>query len=243
MSVGGVGNTSLGGPFRFGGSFNASNLMNGGVFGLGSGQAGLGLANRINPFGLGNALMGGGAYPGMGNGGMGGGMPQGSPGMAGGGGGGAAGMGTQVGQETQPVQVEDGLSRVLTATGVPFDNGRLRWPQGLTILAAPGADQLREQIGALFQVAMTQPVGAAGNAEIAQEMSKAVSKLRRMLLKDKAERHAMPLALYEESERFLNRLSRAEQIVKASLGVSSGEAELKAAEKPSPDATPVKQEK
>jgi hypothetical protein len=116
--------------------------------------------------------------------------------------------------EPQPYREESGLSRLLTASGVPNDNGQLRWPLGLRILAARETDELRERIDALLQVAATQATGDPVSSPVIQEMSEAVKKFRRLLLKDKAERFGMPLAVYNESERFLNQLEHAAQVLR-----------------------------
>jgi hypothetical protein len=50
-----------------------------------------------------------------------------------------------------------------------------------------------------------------------------VKNLRRLLLKEKAERFGMPLAVYQESERFLNKLDRAEQLLRTGMGTSGGQ--------------------
>jgi hypothetical protein len=115
--------------------------------------------------------------------------------------------------EAQPSRVEKSMNRLLTASGVPNDKGQLRWPIGLAILAAPGADELCEQIDALFEEATGQGAGGSVNPALAQEMRQAVKNLRRLLLKEKAERFGMPLAVYQESERFLNKLDRAGQFL------------------------------
>jgi plastocyanin len=119
------------------------------------------------------------------------------------------------------------LSSLLTASGVPNDNGRLRWPLGLRILAAPETDDLREQIDVLFQEAARQAASGPVNSGLIQEMSDAVKKFRKLLLKDKAERFRMPLAVYSESERFLDQLEHANQVLKAGLEKPAEEARLK----------------
>lgn len=113
-------------------------------------------------------------------------------------------------------QVSDS-SRLLTASGVPNDNGLVRWPIGLLALAGPQVDDSRDRVEALFQRAASQPSDSSGSAEMEQQIRKAVGNLRGSLLKDKNERFAMPLAVYEESERFLNRLDRAGRVLSAGL--------------------------
>jgi hypothetical protein len=132
---------------------------------------------------------------------------------------------------------------VLTAVGVPNDFGQPRWPIGLQILATKGADELREQLEALFQVAAVQSTNGPVNPELAQEMGRAVRKFRRMLLKDKTERFGMPRPVYEEAERFLTKLERAEKILRGDLGGSQGGTQLRTdAPKAAPDPQSPKQE-
>jgi hypothetical protein len=120
-------------------------------------------------------------------------------------------------------------SSLLTASGVPNENGQLRWPLGLPNLAAPETDQLREQIDALFQEAARQTAVGSVSSPLIQEMSQAVEKFRRLLLKDKAERFGMPLAVYNESERFLNQLEHAAQLLKAGLQGPGGQHRMRTA--------------
>jgi hypothetical protein len=137
----------------------------------------------------------------------------------------------------QPRPEGQRLSRLLTASGVPNDNGPLRWPLGLRILAAPGAGGLREQIGALFGEAVRQAAAGSVNPTLADEARQAVQKLRTLLREDRAERCGMPLAVYQESEQFLNNLDRAGRLLRAGLG-SPGEPSSGTAESSStPDAT------
>jgi hypothetical protein len=113
--------------------------------------------------------------------------------------------------DTQSSPEESSLVSLLTANGVPNDNGRLRWPLGLRILAAPETDELRERIDALFREAASQAAGGSVSQPLIEKMGQAVGKFRRLLLKDKTERLGMPLSVYNESERFLNQLDRAAQ--------------------------------
>ena len=124
--------------------------------------------------------------------------------------------------EPQPSPGEKSTNSLLTASGVPNDHGRLRLPIGLAILAAPGADELCEQIDGLFAEAARQAAGGPVNAVLGEEMREAVNKLRRLLRKEKAERFGMPLAVYQESERFLNKLDRAEQRFRTGMGTPAG---------------------
>jgi plastocyanin len=128
--------------------------------------------------------------------------------------------------EQQPDQQEKSWSSLLTASGVPNDNGQLGWPLGLRILAGPETDHLREQIDALFQEAANQTASGSVSSPLIQEMRAAVKSFRRFLLKDKAERFGMPLAVYQKSERFLNQLDHAAQLLQAGMQVPGGEDHL-----------------
>jgi hypothetical protein len=119
------------------------------------------------------------------------------------------------------------MSRLLTAIGVPNDKGQVRWPIGLAILAAPGADELSEQIEALFEEGVRQAADGPVSPALAEEAGQSVKKLRRLLLKEKAQRFGMPLAVYQESERFLDRLDRAAHLLRAGVGTPGGQRRLR----------------
>src|SRR5262249_60753621 len=63
------------------------------------------------------------------------------------------------------------LGRVLTATGVPNDGGRLLWPVGLRVLRGGATDEMRRQIEALLHLeagpAQTRPVKPHPAREVA----------------------------------------------------------------------------
>jgi hypothetical protein len=122
---------------------------------------------------------------------------------------------------------ERSLARLLTASGVPNDNGHLRWPLGLRILAAPESRELRERIDALFEEAASEAGAGPVAASLIQETDGAIGKFRRLLLKDKTERLGMPLSVYAESERFLDRIQHAEQVLKPGLQVPGQQGPLK----------------
>jgi hypothetical protein len=119
--------------------------------------------------------------------------------------------------DAQPSPGEKCMSSLLTASGVPNDKGQLRWPPRLAILPAPGVDELCEQIESLFAEAARQAAGGPVNAALGEEMPQAVKQLRRLLLKE-TERFGMPLAVYQESERFLDKLDRVEQRLRTGIG-------------------------
>jgi plastocyanin len=169
---------------------------------------------HANPYGGGMTGMGYGAY-GMSPGG----------GSAYGDGGPPAPVGSAgAALESQPSPEERNVSRLLTASGVPNDDGRPRWPLGLRILAARDTDRLREQVDAAFAELARQVASGPVDAALAQEAGQAVKELRRLLRKDRAERLGMPLAVYQESERFLDKLDRAGQLLEAQRAAPGSEA-------------------
>jgi plastocyanin len=64
---------------------------------------------------------------------------------------------------------------------------------------------------------------------VARDLRHAVGELRRLLLKDKDERFALPGTVYDECERFLVRLDRAERNLRGGSRGSSGRAQLQTA--------------
>jgi plastocyanin len=110
------------------------------------------------------------------------------------------------------------LGRLLSASGVPNDAGRIRWPVGLRSLAGTRSDELCEQIDALFVLAAAEAVVGPVNPNVAKRLARDVEEFRQRLLKDKNERFRMPLRVYEEAEDFLAKLSSAEKVLRAGLG-------------------------
>ena len=129
--------------------------------------------------------------------------------------------------ESQSNAQEQELSSVLQASGVPQDAGQIRWPVGLLALAAPDVDKLRAQIEGVFRQAASQASQGTVDAHLSHECVRAVAALRHALRKDQDERFAMPLSVYDESERFLNRLERAEHVLSAGMGGPANEPTLR----------------
>ncbi len=146
-------------------------------------------------------------------------------------------VGVPTGVSAQASGEEKTVTRLLTASGVPNDEGLLRWPTGLMLLGAPGVDELREQIEALFGEAARQAAGGQANSVFAEEARQTVKQLRRLLLKDKNERFTMTLAVYEESERFLNKLDRAERLLRTNTETTGGQGPLREKGLSTPDST------
>jgi hypothetical protein len=106
------------------------------------------------------------------------------------------------------------VSDLLTAAGVPNDQGRLRWPGGLLALPAPEAAELREQIDALLGEKAQHAQAGSGNDRLDLELTRKVDALRKLLSRDKEERFSLPYGSYEQSEQFLAKLKRAESLLR-----------------------------
>jgi len=107
------------------------------------------------------------------------------------------------------------LDQVLAASGVPLQNGKIRWPLGLRTLPV---DDLREQVEAELQVAAKQSAGGGANEQLLQEIRHNTDRLRTALLADKEWRFSLPLQTYEDSEQFLSKLRKAPTLLQASAG-------------------------
>ncbi len=120
--------------------------------------------------------------------------------------------------ESQYSSEDRSFGRLLTASGVPNDDGRIRWPIGLRILAGARSEELRDQIDALFQVAGAEAMTGTVDPSVSNQLTRNLDDLRRLLLKDKEERFRMALRTYDEAERFLAKLSAAEKVLKTERG-------------------------
>jgi plastocyanin len=117
---------------------------------------------------------------------------------------------------------------VLTASGVPNDGGRLRWPGGLAAVGGPAGEELRSQIDALLQEGAPQAQAGPANPHLAKELGRSVDALRDLLRRDREERFSLTQASYEDAERFLGKLDHAKKLLAAGLGSPGGEARLEA---------------
>jgi hypothetical protein len=188
---------------------------------------------RSSPFGM----M---AYPGMsagssygagsrgsmaGTGGYGGGMSASSSNTRGGQyGAGSYGYGGDSGASAETSSGGNGLGRVLTAAGVPNDGGRLRWPVGVRVVGGLEADELRQQIEALFQYGGEQTQAGPVSPHLVQELARSVAALRQLLRRDREERFSLALTTYEDAERFLAKLDNARRLLEAAPEPSGGQA-------------------
>jgi plastocyanin len=121
---------------------------------------------------------------------------------------------------------QDTLSRVLTAVGLPNEGGQLEWPVGLRALRE--AEDLRQQIDALVHQASEQAQAGPANAQLADELGRSRVALRNLLRRDQEERFSLPLVAYEDAERFLTKLARAEKRLRAGLESAGAKAQLEA---------------
>jgi hypothetical protein len=121
------------------------------------------------------------------------------------------------GDSPSPAASSAGSSRavevILKASGVPNRNGRVDWPLGLRLLRV---DEQRQQLEAQLHLAAEQVTGGGVNPQLLDEIRASVEDLRQLLLADKEQRFSMPLATYEEAERFLGKLKKTPQILAAS---------------------------
>lgn len=111
---------------------------------------------------------------------------------------------TQTQQDSQAKE----MGLMMTAIGMPNQDGRLSWPLGLRILKDPKGKELEEQLDGLAQVAAIQAVQGQANARLVSEGRRLVDQIRSRLRKEEGD---MPLALYQESDRFLKKLQESFQ--------------------------------
>jgi hypothetical protein len=102
---------------------------------------------------------------------------------------------------------------ILKASGVPNQKGQVTWPLGLRLLRV---DEQLQQIEAQLRLAAEQVTAGGANPQLLHELRRNVKALRQVVLADKAERFSLPLAVYEDAERFLDKLTRAPEILAAS---------------------------
>jgi hypothetical protein len=103
---------------------------------------------------------------------------------------------------------------------------------GLRALGTPEAQRLREQIDALLEEEAGQAASGPANARLGQELGRAVSDLRKLLLRDREERFSLPLRAYEDSEDFLAKLEDAGKVLRGGLEPASREIRSGAAPAP-----------
>jgi plastocyanin len=147
--------------------------------------------------------------------------------------GGSRGMGYQQNKEETAARLETspqekGLSRALAASGVPTDGGHLRWPVAFRVLGGTAADELRQQVDALFRQEAEQTQTGPVNAHVAQELARSVDELRKVLRRDRQERFSLALTSYQEADSFLAKLDHARKLLEAGLEAPGGTVQLEA---------------
>jgi hypothetical protein len=113
------------------------------------------------------------------------------------------------------------LEVILKASGVPNRNGRVTWPPCFRLLRT---DSQRQQLEAQLQLAAEQVTAGGVNPQLLDEIRLNVEALRQLVLSDKTQRFSLPLAVYEDAERFLQKLQRMPQILAVSAPVGRPEA-------------------
>jgi hypothetical protein len=79
------------------------------------------------------------------------------------------------------------------------------------------------QLGALFQEAAEQAAKGQVDTKLLKEINHTVNRLRDLLTRDQTEQGRLPGAVYDEAERFLNRLGDAEAELRAGLKTPGAE--------------------
>jgi hypothetical protein len=145
----------------------------------------------------------------------------GSGGAGGYGRGGSTGGGDSAGAASSGGGSAQALDVILKASGVPNENGRVTWPLAFRLLRA---DSLTQQLEGQLQLAAEQVTAGGVNPQLPDEIRLNVEALRRLLSADKEWRFSLPLAVYEDAERFLQKLKRTPQILAASAPAGRPEA-------------------
>jgi hypothetical protein len=116
---------------------------------------------------------------------------------------------------------QDYVELILTASGVPNEAGQLSWPFAIRIDGTPRGARLRRQTEALFQVAALQAQVGQVNPRLRPELTGAVGELRRHLQTTR-ERVLLSDATFDESERFLDGLTKAWSVLENAMTAPGG---------------------
>jgi plastocyanin len=143
---------------------------------------------------------------------------------------GSAGYGTE--ELQSPSKAED-PSRLLKAIGLPTEDGHLRWPLPLRVMASPATEerQLREQIDALFEEVASEAARGEVKPFLLDEMHDAVKEFRALVFRDRPDRLVFSQAEWQDSDRFLHKLDHAQKLLKRSQEPAAQEERLTAEEK------------
>jgi hypothetical protein len=188
--------------------------------GMGMSRPGMSMPAMM-PGGMGFGGAGGMGAGGMGAGGMGaGGMGYGGAGGMGGGYGGADYSQGGTALTTTPQSAPDPVGLILTASGVPHEGNKLKWPVALRIDGLRG-DQLRQQTEALFQIAGMQAQVGPINPALRSQMTDTLHEMRQRLQVSR-ERVLRSEAFFDDGDRFLNRLTRAWDVMESTMTAPGG---------------------
>jgi hypothetical protein len=116
---------------------------------------------------------------------------------------------------------QDYVELILTASGVPNEAGTLTWPFAIRIDGTPSGDRLRRQTEALFRVAALQAQVGQVNPKLRPELTGAVGELRRHLQTTR-ERVLLSDATFDESEHFLDALTKAWSVMENAMTAPGG---------------------
>jgi hypothetical protein len=132
-----------------------------------------------------------------------------SPGMSSPPAAGVQAAGYEENREKGPTPDEQAVNRLLAASGVTDQEGRLLWPVGLRALPADRDGQLRDRIDTLLTQERQEAATGTVMARLYLDLSAAVDSLRKALLRDRDERYSLTHQAYEDAESYLVRLRQA----------------------------------
>jgi hypothetical protein len=98
------------------------------------------------------------------------------------------------------------LADVLSANGLPNEEGSLHWPLGLLGLPDASGDTLRRQVDTALTMAADRQERGQTSADVLRKVRPALRRLQRMLYEKEGE---IPEQEYQECTHFLRKLSRA----------------------------------
>jgi plastocyanin len=110
---------------------------------------------------------------------------------------------------------------ILTASGVPHDGGRLKWPVVILAQVTPNGERLRSQVEALFQVAAFQAQVGPVNPGLRREMTRAVEEIRQQVRVTR-DRGFLSRTAFDEAELFLDHLKHAWDVLEEAIPAPGG---------------------